>query len=130
MRVLLREPPVPVSLAPLPDRSQRTGIAALGRDLANDCWSASLFDPLESMESTRCHADRRPMCAPNNILAFTSCQQQAGIPISVDVRGRFMDKIPIERLWCSLKYEGLYLHEIADGLTAIHLGADYEQVYN
>ena len=23
------------------------------------------------------------MCAPNNILAFTSCQQQAGIPISV-----------------------------------------------
>ena len=29
-----------------------------------------------------------------------------------------MDNIFIERLWRSLKYEAVYLHEIADGLTA------------
>ena len=28
-----------------------------------------------------------------------------------------MDNIFIERLWRSLKYEAIYLHEIADGLT-------------
>ena len=48
-------------------------------------------------------------------LAFTGRLQAAGIRISMDGRGRFMDNIFIERLWRSLKYEVIYLHEIADG---------------
>ncbi len=32
--------------------------------------------------------------------------------------GRCMDNIIVERLWRSLKYEAIYLHGIADGLTA------------
>ena len=51
-------------------------------------------------------------------LVFTGCLQAAGIRISVDGRGRCMDNIFIERLWRSLKYEAVYLHEIADGFTA------------
>ena len=50
--------------------------------------------------------------------------------ISMDGRGRFMDNIFIERLWRSLKYEAIYLHEIADGLTARHLIRDWVRFYN
>jgi putative transposase len=42
--------------------------------------------------------------------AFTSVLKDAGIKISMDGKGRFMDNIFIERLWRSLKYECVYLH--------------------
>jgi len=42
--------------------------------------------------------------------AFTQCLQQAHVQISMDGRGRFIDNIFIERLWRSLKYEEIYLH--------------------
>ena len=45
-------------------------------------------------------------------LEFTSVLKDAGIAISMDGRGRCMDNIFIERLWRSLKYEAVYLHEI------------------
>ena len=35
---------------------------------------------------------------------------------SMDGRGRFLDNIFIERLWRSLKYEAVYLHELRDGV--------------
>ena len=50
-------------------------------------------------------------------VAFTGRLQAVGIQISMDGRGRCMDNIFIERLWRSLKYEAVYLHELADGLT-------------
>ena len=62
--------------------------------------------------------------------AFTGRLQEAGVRISMDGRGRFMDNIFIERLWRSLKYEAIYLHEIADGLTARHLIRDWARFYN
>lgn len=36
----------------------------------------------------------------------------------MDGRGRCMDNIFIERLWRSLKYECIYLHEMTDGFVA------------
>ena len=36
----------------------------------------------------------------------------------MDGRGRCMDNIFIERLWRSLKYEAVYLHELTDGFRA------------
>ena len=57
--------------------------------------------------------------------AFTGrLQVAAGIRVSMDGRGRCMDNIFIERLWRSLKYEAIYLHEIADGFTARRLIGD------
>ena len=41
-----------------------------------------------------------------------------------------MDNIFIERLWRSLKYEALYLHEIADGYAARRLIRDWVRSYN
>jgi putative transposase len=46
---------------------------------------------------------------------FTSPLQAAGVRISMDGRGRWMDNVFIERLWRSLKYECIYLHAFETG---------------
>ena len=51
-------------------------------------------------------------------LDFTGVLKDAGVAISMDGRGRCMDNIFIERLWRSLKYEAVYLHEMTDGFAA------------
>jgi putative transposase len=50
--------------------------------------------------------------------AFTGMLAAAGIKISMDGRGRWMDNVFIERLWRSLKHEDVYLKGYADGREA------------
>ena len=49
---------------------------------------------------------------------FTGVLQEAGVRISMDGRGRWMDNVFIERLWRSLKYECVYLHAFETGSGA------------
>ena len=49
---------------------------------------------------------------------FTDGLTEAGIRISMDGKGRWMDNVFIERLWRSLKYECVYLSEFATGSQA------------
>ena len=49
---------------------------------------------------------------------FTGVLLEAGIQISMDGRGRWMDNVFIERLWRSLKHEDIYLKHYADGHEA------------
>ena len=49
---------------------------------------------------------------------FTGVLKDAEVTISMDGRGRCMDNIFIERLWRSLKYEAVYLHELTGGFKA------------
>ena len=49
---------------------------------------------------------------------FTDVLKDAGVAISIDGRGRYIDNIFIERLWRSLKYKAVCLHELTDGLKA------------
>lgn len=51
-------------------------------------------------------------------LDFTARLHEAGIRISMDGKGRWMDNVFIERLWRSLKYELVYLAEFATGSQA------------
>ena len=51
-------------------------------------------------------------------LAFTDVLTDAGIHISRDGKGRWMDNVFIERLWRSLKYEQVYLAEYATASDA------------
>jgi putative transposase len=46
---------------------------------------------------------------------FTGVLLAAGVRISMDGRGRWMDNVFIERLWRSLKYECIYLHAFETG---------------
>ena len=49
---------------------------------------------------------------------FTDVLKEAGICISMDGKGRWMDNVFIERLWRSLTYECVYLSEFATGSQA------------
>ena len=51
-------------------------------------------------------------------LAFTQRVLASGALCSMDGRGRCLDNVFIERLWRSLKYEAVYLHELSDGFDA------------
>ena len=55
---------------------------------------------------------------------FTGVLKAAEVTISMDGRGRCMDNIFIERLWRSLKYEAVYLHELTDGFRAERVAAN------
>lgn len=50
--------------------------------------------------------------------AFTGTLAEAGVRISMDGRGRWMDNVFIERLWRSVKHEDIYLKGYADGREA------------
>lgn len=63
-------------------------------------------------------------------LAFTGRLRAADVRISMDGRGRCMDNVFIERLWRSLKYEAVYLHELADGFEAERVIGDWIGFYN
>jgi putative transposase len=61
---------------------------------------------------------------------FTGVLKDADVAISMDGRGRCMDNIFIERLWRSLKYEAIYLYELADGFKAERVIGEWIGFYN
>ena len=63
-------------------------------------------------------------------LAFTGVLKEAGVAISMDGRGRYLDNIFIERLWRSLKYEAVYLHDLTDGFVAERVIGEWLCFYN
>ena len=56
--------------------------------------------------------------------------QNAGVKISMDGRGRARDNIFTERLWRTIKYEEVYLHEYASPKEAYRQLFQYIQFYN
>ena len=62
--------------------------------------------------------------------AFTDRLELAGVAISMDGRGRWLDNVFVERLWRTVKYEHLYLHDYTTP-RALQAGlADYFPDYN
>ena len=61
---------------------------------------------------------------------FTEVLEQAGVEISMDGKGRWRDNVFIERLWRSLKYECVYLHDFEDRRQARQIIADWLRYYN
>ena len=47
-------------------------------------------------------------------LEWTATLREAGVRISMDGKGRWIDNVMVERLWRSLKYEDVYLREYRD----------------
>ena len=56
--------------------------------------------------------------------------QDAGVAISMDGKGRWIDNVFIERLWRSVKYEEVYLHAYANGTEARTGLTRYFRFYN
>jgi putative transposase len=62
--------------------------------------------------------------------AFTCRLESAGVRVSMDGRGRWMDNVFVERLWRTVKYEHVYLHDHATP-RALQAGlADWFLFYN
>jgi len=62
--------------------------------------------------------------------AWITTLTEAGVRISMDGRGRYLDNIFIERLWRSLKQEAVYLEEIKDGFQAHRVIKNWMAFYN
>jgi len=56
--------------------------------------------------------------------------QDAGVAISMDGKGRWIDNVFIERLWRSVKYEEVYLHAYTNGTEARAALTRYFRFYN
>lgn len=61
---------------------------------------------------------------------FTGLLENEGIRISMDGRGRVYDNIFVERLWRTVKYEEVYLHEYRTIPEARAHLASYFRFYN
>ena len=61
---------------------------------------------------------------------FTGALKEAGVRISMDGKGRWMDNIFIERLWRSLKYECVYLRDLETGIEATREIGRWLNYYN
>jgi len=61
---------------------------------------------------------------------FTRTLKEAGVRISMDGKGRWMDNVMIERLWRSLKYECVYLHAFESGSEVRHGLTRWINYYN
>ena len=62
--------------------------------------------------------------------AFTKVLKRAGVRISMDGKGRWVDNVFIERLWRSLKYECVYLRAFQDGSQARQQIGAWIKYYN
>lgn len=63
-------------------------------------------------------------------LEFTQVLIDAGVRISMDGKGRWMDNVMIERLWRSLKYECVYLNAFETGGQAREGIGGWIEYYN
>ena len=61
---------------------------------------------------------------------WTTPLKVAGVAISMDGKGRWIDNVFIERLWRSVKYEDVYLHAYASGSEARRSLTQYFGFYN
>jgi len=71
------------------------------------------------------NTDQRSQFTSND---WTQALKTAGIEISMDGKGRWMDNVFVERLWRSLKYECVYLNafdSVRDTITGIGAWMDY-----
>jgi putative transposase len=50
--------------------------------------------------------------------AYVDAVGSAGVEVSMDGRGRWIDNRFIERLWRTAKHEDIYLQDYGDGLSA------------
>jgi transposase InsO family protein len=61
---------------------------------------------------------------------FTAVLKDAGVRISMDGKGRWLDNVFVERLWRSVKYEEVYLHAYGSIAEANRRLAIYFDFYN
>jgi putative transposase len=78
---------------------------------------------IRAWEAALAHAGRAPLISNTDqgsqftSPGFIDAVQSAGVEVSMDGRGRWLDNRFIERLWRSVKYEDVYVNDYGDGLS-------------
>jgi putative transposase len=89
---------------------------------------------LEALETALRHGQPRIFNTDQGVqftsAVYTSRLEQAGIQISWDGRGRALDNVFVERLWRSVKWEEVYLHDYQTVADAAHGLDRYFRFYN
>jgi putative transposase len=90
---------------------------------------------LEALEEALAKFGRPEIFNTDQGAQFTSEEwltvlKDAGVAISMDGKGRWIDNVFIERLWRSVKYEEIYLHAYANGSEARTALTRYFGFYN
>jgi len=99
----------------------------LSATLENDFCIQALKEALEMATSEIHNSDQGVQFTAENYIAVLA---ENKIQISMDGRGRCMDNIFTERLWRTVKYENIYLHDyqnIEEARTGL---TEYFQFYN
>jgi putative transposase len=90
---------------------------------------------IEALEEAMAKFGRPEICNTDQGSQFTSEEwlkvlKDAGVAISMDGKGRWIDNVFIERLWRSVKYEEVYLHAYTNGTEARSGLTRYFNSYN
>jgi len=99
----------------------------LSPTLENDFCVQALKEALEKARPEIHNSDQGAQYTAENYIAVL---EENKIQISMDGRGRCMDNIFTERLWRTVKYENIYLHDYQD-IEEARMGlTEYFQFYN
>lgn len=104
----------------------------LSHRLSNSLDSAFCLEAFEEAVDTygRPHIFNTDQGAQFTAQEFVHAVQSKGIHLSMDGRGRALDNVFVERLWRSVKYENVYLHDY-QGVPEARVGlSDYFRFYN
>jgi len=99
----------------------------LSTTLENDFCVQALKEALEKAQPEIHNSDQGVQYTAENYIAVL---EEKEIQISMDGRGRCMDNIFTERLWRTVKYENIYLHDYQDIDEARSGLTEYFQFYN
>jgi putative transposase len=84
----------------------------------------------ETLEQSRCEIFNTDQGSQFTTCRFTDRLLDKGIQVSMDGRGRALDNIFVERLWRSVKYEKVYLHDFRTVREAGRELKAYFEFYN
>jgi putative transposase len=99
--------------------------------LSNTLETAFCLEALEqALTGARPEIFNSDQGSPYTSAEFTGPLHAQGVAISMDGRGRAFDNIVVERLWRTVKYELIYLHEFSDGLELHQALSSYFAFYN
>jgi putative transposase len=99
----------------------------LSNTLTADFCVAALEEALRRFGSLRSSTPTRAQFTSEDWIGVLN---EAGVKISMDGKGRWIDNVFIERLWRTVKYENVYLHAYRDGREAQQRLASYFAQYN
>ena len=102
----------------------------LSQGLGQSFVTQAVLCALNTAYGYACHLELRPGEPLHQLRNTQACWTEAGVQISMDGRGRFVDNIFTERLWRTIKYEEVYLHEYTNPREARQSLGTYIEFYN